>query len=325
MMIKNLALYFIILLSSFAFCIFYYAWFSWFFFLLVLCIPIVSLIISLPFMINSAVSGFNIFCNEEFEIGDKITIGVTYGNKVHILCPRMKVKLVCINSFANKSKRIKIMHCGKFKEPKYFEIKKLGEDCGCLNFSIKWCRVYDFLGIFFFPAKINKQFKTYVIPLAEQPDKMPEFENTTVLGYKPKSGGGFSEYYELRPYQSGDSLKNIHWKLSSKQDRLIAKEPSLPITKQLLINTVLSDNTKVNNSITARFLYVCKYLDEQKTECIAFADYTDNFSEIKNYNDALCFLKLTLFEKIPYNTVQADRSNAVIYKITNDFEEVQNI
>ena len=42
---------------------------------------------------------------------------------------------------------------------------------------------------------------------------------------KPKYGGGFSEEHDLREYRPGDTVNSIHWKLSSKTDKVIVREP----------------------------------------------------------------------------------------------------
>lgn len=48
-------------------------------------------------------------------------------------------------------------------------------------------------------------------------------------------GDDYSEVLLLREYAPGDSLKQIHWKLSGKLDRLIVREPSMPAQRSLLI------------------------------------------------------------------------------------------
>lgn len=49
------------------------------------------------------------------------------------------------------------------------------------------------------------------------------------LRYRPKPGGGYAEEHELRPYRPGDSINSIHWKLSSKTDEIIIREPMEPV------------------------------------------------------------------------------------------------
>lgn len=50
-----------------------------------------------------------------------------------------------------------------------------------------------------------------------------------------RRGTEHSEVFALRDYVQGDSLRQIHWKLSSKLNQLIVKESSLPVTKSLLL------------------------------------------------------------------------------------------
>ncbi len=324
-MIKNIILYLLILLLSFIFSIYYYAWFSWFFFLIVLYIPLVSLLISLPFMISCAVKGFVLFSDKEIKIGENFKLGLGFLKKNHLLCPRLKIKLKAENKFANINKTFKLKCSGRFVAPEFFKLNKLSDYCGCVNLKVKSCRIYDFLGIFFIPAKVNKNIKTYVMPEPEKPKLMPDTDKITVLGYKPKIGGGFSDYYELRPYQSGDSTRNIYWKLSYKTDGPIVREPSQPITRQLGVKMTFCSDNAINNSIAARFLYVCSFIAEQGSACYATSNYSKNISQINNYEDALNYVRLSLFENLPYNTAYFENNNAIIYQIAGDCEEVLDI
>lgn len=43
-----------------------------------------------------------------------------------------------------------------------------------------------------------------------------------------RSGTDRSETLKLRPFQNGDKLRNIHWKLSAKADELLVRENSMP-------------------------------------------------------------------------------------------------
>ena len=50
-----------------------------------------------------------------------------------------------------------------------------------------------------------------------------------------RNGNDPGEVRGIREYVPGDSIKNIHWKLSSKVDKLLVKEMGLPITDQFLV------------------------------------------------------------------------------------------
>jgi hypothetical protein len=50
-----------------------------------------------------------------------------------------------------------------------------------------------------------------------------------------KTGNDPGEVRGIREYVPGDPVKNIHWKLSAKVDKLLIKELGLPITDQVLV------------------------------------------------------------------------------------------
>lgn len=55
------------------------------------------------------------------------------------------------------------------------------------------------------------------------------------LGWKPRPGGGPGEDYEVREYRSGDPMRSVHWKLSSKLDKLVVRETLEPRRAVLLL------------------------------------------------------------------------------------------
>lgn len=320
-MLKNIILYLIILFSSFIFNIFYYKWFSWIFLLIVILIPIISLIISLPMMIYTAVNGFILYGDDEININEKFKIYLTNKNNSSIPCTYLKLTLKAENNFANIQKKIKLKASGSLNKSFEYCDNTLGKHCGCITATVKSLKIYDLLGIFFIPIRFKKSIKTNVLPKPEEPAKKPDLENITVLGFKPKAGGGFSDYYELRQYQNGDSLKSIHWKLSTKHEDLIVKEPSQPITKHFVISPQFCDDSSVNDSILARLVFMCNYFNEQQMDCYAFLDNNINIAKISSYDDTVHYL-YALYEKIPYNQTAIDRSNAIIFNIFKDGEEV---
>lgn len=320
-MLKNIVIYLIILCSSFLFNIFYFEWFSWIFLLIVAFIPFLSLLISLPLMIYTAKNGFLLYTEDKININEKFRISLSNKNNSSVPCAFLRLTLKAENSFANIHKKIRLKVSGNLNENIEYCDNSLSKHCGCITLTVKSLKIYDLLGIFFIPIKYRKTVRTYVMPKAEKPENIPDFENITVLGLKPKIGGGFSDYYELRQYQSGDSLKSVHWKLSSKCEDLIVKEASQPITKQFVISPQFIDDSDANDSILARLLYMCNYFNELNLDCYAFLDSNSKIAKISNYDDTRHYL-YALYEKIPFNLADIDRRNVIIFNIFDDREEV---
>lgn len=50
-----------------------------------------------------------------------------------------------------------------------------------------------------------------------------------------RPGFDLTETFQIREYVEGDSQRQIHWKLTSKFDRLIVRDPALPVTRSVLV------------------------------------------------------------------------------------------
>ena len=76
-----------------------------------------------------------------------------------------------------------------------------------------------------------------VLPPAVAPERPVDLEAAlkTVTHLKPKYGGGFSEEHDLRDYRPGDMSNSIHWKLSSKTDKLIVREALEQENKEIFL------------------------------------------------------------------------------------------
>lgn len=320
-MIRNILIYIVLLCIVFVFNIFYYEWFSWFLLLLTLCIPFVSLIISLPFMISNAMNGIIVFTNDKININDDFYIGIAGRKNPTIFCPQLKIKLKAKNKFANTEQKIRIAYGGSLKKPFYKKMNKLSCHCGVIEADAKYCKIYDLMGIFFIPVRINCNIKCTVMPVSKKPDKLPDCDKITILGYKPKSGGGFSDFYELRQYQNGDSLKNIHWKLSSKYDDLIVREPSVPIYKQFAVKIELTSDCSDNDSILARFAYVCRYINKNGSVCYVYSADSSKISAISNDCELSEYIK-ALYQNVAYKAVNVNTSEIMIYSVSAQGEEV---
>lgn len=321
-MIKSIVIYLLLLISAFVFNIFYFGWFSWFLLVLTIAVPLVSLLFSLPFMIGGAVNGVFVFTHDSIKIGDDFYIGVTGKKGREVFCPRIKIKLNVQNDFCNKSEKMKIIYSGTLKKPFYTKNNRFSKHCGCVSITAKYAKIYDFTGIFFIPIKLDCNISCDIMPKTKKPSVLPDSSKISILGYKPKNGG-FSDYYELRQYQSGDSLKNIHWKLSSKYDDLIVREPSTPIYRQFYVRLLFTQNTDTNDDILARFIYVCNYLNKNGAPCLVINNGR-GISSISTPSELKDFIK-ALYRNQPYKTHFSDSTPSLVYAIGESSEEVSGI
>lgn len=134
------------------------------------------------------------------------------------------------------------------------------EHCGQLVCTPDRCWVYDYLGLFRLRLRRRAATQVLVEPVPVRLAAPPELERYLSRSWRPKPGGGFSENHELRLYRDGDSLKQIHWKLSAKTGKLIIREAMEPLKDRLLVTVVLSGTAAELDDKFGKLLYMGNHL-----------------------------------------------------------------
>lgn len=98
------------------------------------------------------------------------------------------------------------------------------EECGVISCRVTRCELKDLPGLFTLRRRFDTELSCAVLPEAQKAEVDLDSALDAFRILKPKHGGGFSEDYDLRDYRPGDQPNSIHWKLSSKTDRLIVRE-----------------------------------------------------------------------------------------------------
>lgn len=111
--------------------------------------------------------------------------------------------------------------------------------CGYLNLTVSRVWLLDWFG--FLPVWIRQKVQTQVSVL---PDTfaphvflklaMTQREDADSWS-QVRKGADLTEIFALRDYVAGDSLKQIHWKMTAKRGQVIVREASLPVERSLLL------------------------------------------------------------------------------------------
>ena len=141
------------------------------------------------------------------------------------------------------------------------------EYCGRLKIWVPKVMLYDMFGLFGVSCKCDA-----VSHLVVQPDT---FEPVVTLVPNPaaaddsdsysqeRPGSDMSETFQIREYVEGDSIRQIHWKLSGKFDRLIVRDPGLPVSRNVLVfweRTGESANPALIDAQAETVISVCRSL-----------------------------------------------------------------
>lgn len=111
--------------------------------------------------------------------------------------------------------------------------------CGCVELSLEKVKVYDWTGVIPVSCSNTLGRRVLVMPDTVPLEAVPRLSVSNLMDaedYSPyKKGQDRSETFQIRDYVPGDSLQQIHWKLSSKMDHLMVREASLPVDPSLLL------------------------------------------------------------------------------------------
>ena len=111
--------------------------------------------------------------------------------------------------------------------------------CGRIKITASKVVMYDCFGLLGIGCKTDAsaymtvQPDTFEMEVSLLPDSGSIDDSDVYSEEKP--GNDMTETYQIREYVPGDSMRQIHWKLSNKFDRLIVRDPALPVIQNVLV------------------------------------------------------------------------------------------
>lgn len=228
------------------FYIFYQEWVAWLVLLAVVALPWLSLALSLPAMLSYRL---------EPDAPARLKVGQAGRVRVQGRCsmphPPVKTKIRLTRPITGESWMVNVGE------------RLPTEHCGALVAQPVRPGVFDYLGLFRLkPRKIGTA-TTLVLPEPIKMEVPPDLSRYLARSWRPKPGGGFSENHELRLYRPGDSLNQVHWKLSAKTGKLILREPMEPERGLMLLTMDVTGTAEELDRKFGRLLWLGNYLLER--------------------------------------------------------------
>lgn len=111
--------------------------------------------------------------------------------------------------------------------------------CGSITVSAADAVASDALGLLRLKTTCRASASLRVLPRLFKPEILLTDSGSALpdsdVYAADKSGSDPSETYTIREYVAGDAIRQIHWKLSEKTDRLMVRELGLPIVQEVLL------------------------------------------------------------------------------------------
>lgn len=119
------------------------------------------------------------------------------------------------------------------------ELSFCAAHCGVIHLQLKKLFVYDFFGLVPLPVPCTQEKRLLILPDTFEPKlRLPLHSGQTEesdIYSQEKPGTDYAEVFQVREYREGDSPKQIHWKLTTKYDELMVRDPGLPLERSVLL------------------------------------------------------------------------------------------
>ena len=257
------AIYLIILTASFMLYIFHTEYLSWMLFLVVVFVPLLSCLMTLPFL-----SKYNVnlkWSRDCVRENQRAFLAVYTGQAYPVTAMRVQVKIDNLH-YGETVMREVYMRPGQETIPAIYDA---GYKCGVIRGEIKKARAQDFLGLFLLPVPCSGISEILVlppeIPFAGGGLQIKAFEQMEEqdLPDAKMRGSGDREQKDVRDYRKGDTARDIHWKLSARQDKLIVREYEPDGHQVAVVQIKHTDDKDAFRRCVGRFLGLANYLGEQ--------------------------------------------------------------
>ncbi len=132
--------------------------------------------------------------------------------------------------------------------------------CGLLTCHCRGFFVEDYLGLFRFRRYRIPQQTLLIRPIPVEVPVPKTLDRLLSTSWQPKPSGGFAENHDLRLYRPGDSLNQIHWKLTAKTGKLMIREPLIPRHGRIVLSVHLQGTPEQMDSHLGKLLYLGDHL-----------------------------------------------------------------
>ncbi len=268
--------------------VFYFAsslWISWLLLVLLLALPVLSLLVSLPAMLSCRLeTGLP----QQVEQGEKAALYLRLRSWRVLPLPEVQLRL----NLRTRDREKDLRYLSRLTRAE--GVLALDTDhCGFLTAELRRGRVYDPLGLFCLPLRLPEPKTMVILPPALPPEPMPSLVQLLQQQTRAKPGGGAAELYDHRIYRPGDPVRDIHWKLSLKSEELVVREPLEPIHRSLVLALRTPRGPENRRENLGNLRYLSRWLlEHEAAHSLVWVEGTElrslDIQEEQDLTQALC-------------------------------------
>ena len=162
--------------------------------------------------------------------GKNITGKVIVNNKYFIPLNEVALNFEINNILTGEKKKVKESMFLGITNKSEMPLELESKFCGCIKITLKDIEIFDIWGMTSIKKKLNESQQVYVMPYTVP--QIIELGNSAAKEvsdtwrFMENVAGTSGEVFDIKEYQIGDNIKNIHWKLTGKYENPMVKKMS---------------------------------------------------------------------------------------------------
>lgn len=276
--------------------------------------------------------------SREVKKGNVIKGKILITNQGYLPITRFCVKIEYFNNKVSKTaiREIKGYISGRSTSEVEFQMKS--KYCGILNLKVREIKVYDYLILFNQKKKSESDIDILILPSGYQ--LMAEIENKDYV-YFSLEEGKYSEILMNQPpeilwidkYRQGDSIRDIHWKLSARNDEVLSKKYSSDIENKIIFFIDLRKETDLSIEKKDVFYELCSaislgLMENKITHLVRWYDIEkSNIQEklVRTEEDYIDMIEELMLKAKIYNEEANEELLSKMQSYESDFETVVSL
>ena len=246
-MTRQRMIYFLALVGCVVFYMAYQLWFSWILLQVVVFIPLMSLLLSVIAILS---------LRTDLAVEPIMPMGSAERIQLNVFSK------LALPPYSSKIRITKLMTGERWQMKSDVEFPT--DHCGKFSVELHKMRVCDYLGLFHIRIRKTAPQTVLVLPNPVEMEIPPDLCRYLAQSWRPKPGGGYAENHEIRQFRPGDNLNTIHWKLSSKVDDLMIREPMESARGLMLLTMDLKGTAAELDTKLGQLLWLGRWLLERE-------------------------------------------------------------
>lgn len=167
------------------------------------------------------------------EINKENLVKIKVTNASSFTMNRVKARVIVTDTLSGRKKKSWMKLAEIYHGKNEFVQSIIFSSAGNYEIEVRKLRVYDMTGCVYMSVPVSSSQRVQVMPhMYDVPVKLTNatrnFYGEADVYDESRPGHDNSELFQVREYQKGDRLQNVHWKMTAKQDEIMVKERSLP-------------------------------------------------------------------------------------------------